>query len=103
MIESVDVELQDVIKKLAMEASMPNTRMNAIGALVELFAKVPQDRKDYLIQNVLRAVMHDKCDEVRVLIAAKMTRIQENVGHPTMKSLIKFVVGQIEKGGSKVK
>lgn len=41
--------------------------------------------------------------QVRVLLAAKMTRIQVNVGYPLMKSLVKFVIGHLEKGGTKVK
>lgn len=41
--------------------------------------------------------------QVRVLLAAKMTRIQMNVGYPLMKSLVKFVIGHLEKGGTKVK
>lgn len=52
------------MKKLVLEASIPSTRMNAVVAIVELLGKVPLDRKEQLIQNVLRSVVHDKADEV---------------------------------------
>ncbi|OQR75834.1 serine/threonine-protein phosphatase 2A regulatory subunit pppA-like [Tropilaelaps mercedesae] len=103
VMDTVELDLQDIVKKLATEASIPSTRMNAVTALVDILAKVSNERRENLIQTVLRSVIHDKADEVRVLLAAKMTRIQANVGYPLMKSLVKFVVGHLEKGGTKVK
>ncbi|XP_022646182.1 uncharacterized protein LOC111266779 isoform X2 [Varroa jacobsoni] len=103
IVETVEQDLQDAVKRLVIDASIPSTRMNAVIAVVELLGKVSLDRKEQLIQNVLRSVVHDKADEVRVLLAAKMTRIQVNVGYPLMKSLVKFVAGHLEKGGTMVK
>lgn len=103
LMDRVDFDLQEVVKRLATEASIPTTRMNAVVALVELFPKVSNEQKEALIQNVLRTVIHDKSDEVRVLLAGKMPKIQASVGYPVMKTLVKFVVGHIEKGGTKVK
>ncbi|XP_028968224.1 serine/threonine-protein phosphatase 2A 65 kDa regulatory subunit A alpha isoform-like [Galendromus occidentalis] len=103
LLEKVDVDLQEVVKKLAIEASIQSTRMNAVLALVDLIPKISDEQKDNLIQNVLRTIIHDKSDEVRVLLASKIPSIQANVGYPLMKGLVKFVVGHIEKGGTRVK
>lgn len=56
--------MQDAVKRLVIDASIPSTRMNAVIAVVELLGKVSLDRKEQLIQNVLRSVVHDKADEV---------------------------------------
>lgn len=64
MVETVEQDLQEAVKRLATEASIPSTRMNAVIALVDLLAKIPPERKEQLIQTVLRTVIHDKADEV---------------------------------------
>lgn len=64
VVESVEQDLQEAVKRLATEASIPSTRMNAVIALVDLLAKISNDRKEQLIQTVLRTVIHDKADEV---------------------------------------
>lgn len=67
--DKVELDFQDVVRKLAIEASIVSTRKNAVKALVDIFPKVDLEQQGFLVQNVLRGILHDKSDDVRVLLA----------------------------------
>ena len=101
--DKVELDFRDTVTKLAIEASIVSTRKNAVEALVDIFPKVDVEQQGFLIQSVLRKILHDKSDEVRALLAERITKIQENVGYPLMRHLTKFVAGHLSKGGTKVR